>query len=216
MGYIKQVCWPDVFVVLDNVQLEKQSWQTRNRIKGPNGPMFLTVPTLTKGKLEQKICEARINNASDWRRKHTGTFVANYRKAPHFEEIMAAVRPLLEREWEMLLDFNLAVLRALCALMGFKPNLHFASEIEAPNEGRNEYLINVCKHFGAERYVSNDGSAAYLEPEKFARSGVTLEFMRYRHPEYAQLFGDFVSHLSVLDVLFNMGPKAAAELIFQG
>ena len=215
MGYMKLVWMSDVFVVLDNVQFQKRSWQNRNRIKGPNGPVFLTVPVVTKGKFDQAIGAVEIDNTQAWRRKHLKALEMNYRKAPHYDDIMAAAGPLLERDWNLLMDFTLAVLRMFCDLLRFEPDIVFASELDAQG-GKNQYLINICKHFGATRYISNDGSAAYLDNSQFQDAGVTLEYLGYKHPEYPQLFGEFLPYMSCLDVLFNAGPEAARELIPAG
>lgn len=215
MGYLKLTRISDVFVVMDNVQFEKRSWQSRNRIKGPNGVVFLTVPVLSRGKYEQKIGEVLIDNTQNWRRKHLNTLEVSYRKAPHYEAVMSELRPMLEREWELLMDFTLGMLKKFCAMLKFEPRFVFASTLEIEG-GKNEYLINVCRNFGATRYVSNDGSAAYLENDKFEAAGIQLDFLRYQHPEYPQLFGEFLPYMSVLDLLFNVGPDAAPEYILRG
>ena len=52
LGYFDLIDQVDVFVLLDDVQFEKQSWQQRNRIKTPAGLQWLTVPVIFRGRLE--------------------------------------------------------------------------------------------------------------------------------------------------------------------
>jgi len=215
MGYMKLIAMSDVFVILDNVQFEKRSWQNRNRIKGPNGPVFLTVPVVTRGRYEQKISEVEIDNTQPWGKKHLKTIELNYRRAPHYDAIMNEIGPLLEKQWGFLMEFTISVIRTLSGLLRFEPDFHFASNIAAPG-GKNEYLINICKQFDATRYISNDGSAAYLDDALFSAAAVKLEFLNYKHPEYEQLFGEFVPYMSCLDVLMNTGPERARELVLTG
>lgn len=68
LGYFNMIQQVDVFVFLDSVQVEKRSWQVRNRIKGPDGAVMLTIPIKAGNSL--RICDAQINNEHDWKRKH--------------------------------------------------------------------------------------------------------------------------------------------------
>ena len=60
-GYFALMEYVDTFVILDSVQLEKRGWQMRNTIKTPNGAKIISIPTLTKGKRDQLISEAMVN-----------------------------------------------------------------------------------------------------------------------------------------------------------
>ena len=72
-------------------------------------------------------------------------------------------------------------------------------------------LIDICRHVGADTYLSGSGAREYLDMKVFEASGIALEFQDYLHPTYAQCYGDgthaseFVSHLSAVDALFNCG-----------
>ena len=62
LGYFELLNKADIFILLDNVKLQKSSWHVRNRIKSANGELILTVPvTLVKGRLQSSIIEAKIN-----------------------------------------------------------------------------------------------------------------------------------------------------------
>ena len=43
---------------------------------------------------------------------------------------------------------------------------------------------------------------------KFKDNNIKLITQQFVHPEYRQLFGGFISHLSVMDLLFNHGPES--------
>src|SRR3990167_8474438 len=73
MGYFDLMDQCDVFVLLDSVQFERRSWQQRNRIKTPQGELWLTVPVLSKGRREQKICQVEIDRSRDFQQKHIRT-----------------------------------------------------------------------------------------------------------------------------------------------
>lgn len=76
----------DAFVFYDDVQYTKKDWRSRNKIKSPNGEHWITVPIATKGKREQLIFEAEIDNTQIWQSKHYKSIWSSYNKAPYFEE----------------------------------------------------------------------------------------------------------------------------------
>src|ERR1039458_566873 len=108
IGYFDLIDDVDTFVVLDTVQFEKQSWQQRNRIKTPAGLLWLTVPVVFRGLLEQKIMEVEIRDVEFWR-KHLRGIEVNYGRAPFFDEYFPQVSSILQdcRPGMRLIDLNL-------------------------------------------------------------------------------------------------------------
>ena len=59
-GLFGKIMMSDKFIYVTKVQFNKKSWQNRNRIKTRDGWIWLTVPTLTKGKFVQDICDVKL------------------------------------------------------------------------------------------------------------------------------------------------------------
>src|SRR5580704_12957199 len=95
LGYFDLIDQVDVFVLLDNVQFEKQSWQQRNRIKTPTGLQWLTVPVIFRGRFGQLIKDVEIREAEFWR-NHLRAIELNYRRArffhQYFEELSSRLK----------------------------------------------------------------------------------------------------------------------------
>ena len=64
-GYLHRIAISDVFVILDNVQFEKNSFTNRNRIKSPSGSVWLTVPVSQKGHMSGTISDIKIAKHSN-------------------------------------------------------------------------------------------------------------------------------------------------------
>lgn len=208
-GYFDLIDQVDTFVFLDSVQFEKQSWQHRNRIKTPAGLQWLTVPVQFRGHFGQKICEVEIRDV-EFAKKHLRAIELNYRRAPFFEDYFPELARLLSCEaGERLVDLNLHVIGWVCSALQIKTQLIRSSKMTASGK-RTELLANICGELSATKYVSPVGSAEYLldEREMMTGRGIEISFHHYEHPEYAQLFPPFVSHASVIDLLFNEGPRA--------
>lgn len=206
-GFFDKIARCDVFVMLDHVQFMKNGLQNRNKIKGPQGWQWLTVPVSQT--LHQRISDVTIMDPK-WRKKHLGSLQSSYGRAKHFKWCAEAVFPLLEREWTHLSPLNIALQRAVCDLLRIQTPIVFSSAL-APEGEQSEMLVNLCKAVGADTYLSGPGGKGYMDLERFARSGIDVAWQSFEHPVYEQVFPDvgFEANLSILDVLFCAGPGVA-------
>jgi WbqC-like protein family len=211
LGYFDLMTKADVFVHYDDVQFDKHGWRNRNRIKGPKGPVWLTVPVRHSGRAGQSLLEVEIDDRQNWRRKHVATVAQFYAKAPHLPAFLPGYQEIIERPWTRLMDLDLAIIAWLAGALGIDTLCHRASNLAIGGD-RNERLLNLCRHFGATRYLSGNAAQDYLDLDLFGRAGVQVAWHDYRHPTYSQLHGDFVPYLSVLDLLFCTGPQALSVL----
>lgn len=216
IGYFDLIDQVDLFVVLDNVQFEKQSWQQRNRIKTPNGLQWLTVPVKFRGRLGQLIKDVEIRD-SEFVVNHLRGIELAYRRSPYFHRYF----PPLKRRFHgmsggLLVDLNLTLLYWLMECLGIRTPMVKASTLEQSGK-RTELLGNICAVAGAKQYISPLGSAAYLLPEQgiLQSRGVEVLFQNYEHPVYRQMFPPFEPFASVIDLLFNEG-DAALEILRSG
>lgn len=208
LGFFDQMRRSDVFVYYDDVQYDKHGWRNRNRIKTPEGPLWLTVPVLDKGRHGQSVLEAEIDGRAPWARKHLGSVRQYYPKAPYFDAIYPELESLLRRPWRFLVDLDLAMADWLSDWLGVRSTIARSSELGINGE-RSERLLEICRHFGADRYLSGNAAQSYLDADLFAAQGVHVEWQDFRHPIYPQQNGGFLSHLSALDLLLNVGPASA-------
>lgn len=205
LGFFEKVDQSDLFILLDNVQFEKNGWQNRNRIKGSDGAQWLTVPVYHK--FPQTVAEVQIDNRTNWRRKHWNAIVSNYRKAPCFAQYSAQFETVYQTDWEQLISLNLCLLRLMFDLTGIRTPCQLASEI--PVDGvSSERLVALCEASGAKVYLAGSGGQGYLDTTLFVGKHIEVVFQEYQHPIYPQLFGEFVSSLSILDLLMNCGDQS--------
>lgn len=204
LGFFDQVIRSDVFVYYDDVQYDKHGWRNRNRIKSPTGPIWLTVPVLNGGRFGQKINEVEIDNRSSWARKHITAIGQNYSKAPYLRRFLPQLEELLMRRWDSLVELDVASVAMICDWIGVHRKIERSSQlgIEGEQSGR---LLDICRHFKADRYLSGDSAQNYLDVEAFAQQGVQVEWQSYQHPTYQQLHGEFTPFLSIIDLVMNLG-----------
>jgi hypothetical protein len=211
LGFFDQLIRSDVFVYYDDVQYDKHGWRNRNRIKSPTGPIWLTVPVLNGGRFGQKINEVEIDNRSSWARKHITAIGQNYSKAPYVRRFLPQLEELLMRRWDSLAELDIASVEMICDWLGIDRKIQRSSQlgIEGEQSGR---LLDICRHFKADRYLSGDSAQNYLDIEAFAQQGVQVEWQSYQHPVYRQLHGEFIPYLSIIDLVMNLGEKSLSVL----
>ncbi len=215
LGYFRIMKEADIFVFLDTVQYERQSWQCRNRIKAPNGPMWLTVP-IKHDTLFSAIKDVKIDNCSSWARKHWNSIKACYGRAQWFGAYSDFFKSVYEKQWVLLSELNINIITFLAKQLGLSPTFLRSSELNVSGK-RTDLVLNICKLLGADRYVSSIGAKDYMSKDNaeeiFKSEDIAVEFLEYTSPTYPQLFGDFLSELSFVDCLFNCGPDSSKVVL---
>lgn len=217
LGYFDLIDQVDLFVFLDNVQFEKQSWQQRNRIKTPTGLQWLTVPVAFRGKFGQLIKDVEIRDP-EFCKNHLRAIELNYRRAPFFDlyfpelkERFASTAPR-----SLLADLNIRLIEWIVNILNIRTPMLRSSRMECEGR-RSTLLVKLCRTLGANSYLSPLGSMAYLMNDLplFEEAAVEVRFQHYEHPPYKQLFQAYCPYASVLDLLFNEGPRSI-EIIRSG
>ncbi len=162
---------------------QKQTYRNRCKILGPNGVQKLIIPTLHNGTRLYK--DIQISYSENWQKEHIKSLEAAYRRSPYFEFYEDDIIPLLESKEKFLLDFNFKILEQLLSILQIENEIRFTTQY------KSEYLYDYRDSFNAKKEQS-----------------VNMD-------SYSQVFNDrfsFQPNLSILDLLFNLGPEAIIYL----
>jgi hypothetical protein len=209
LGYFDKLDSADVFVILDTVQFKKHEWQNRNRIRTKDGWQWLTVPIIDR--FPERIDQVEINVRTDWQRKHAQALRLHYGGAPFWNPLGPELVALLEKPWMRLRDLNVAVLELLCQHLGITTSCVLASSLSAREEPTDR-LIDLCRAVGGTMYLAGQTGPSYMDVGRFSRAGMAVQVQAYQHPQYPQRHPPFVSHLAVVDLLFNCGSESLTIL----
>lgn len=207
-GYFDLIAAVDEFILYDDMQYTRRDWRNRNQIKTPQGVQWITVPVHVKGKYHQRIRDTQVDGDA-WAASHWKALEQNYRRARHFDEISAWIRPLyLERTYSHLSDLNRCFMSAICEYLGIRTIVSSSSDYQLL-DGKTERLADLCRQAGGTEYVSGPAAKDYIVESVFDDYKIRLTWFDYQgYPEYPQLWGSFVHGVSILDVLFNCGAGA--------
>ncbi len=207
-GFFYKARLSDVFVILDDVQFPRgTTWISRNRLKNHQGTLWLTLPVWKKGLGLQKIRDVRIAHEGQWARKHLESLKTAYAHAPYFPDHLDFIGHVFSEAFERLADLNLALMRYMMNLLGIDTEVVLLSELGIGEKG-DRLLIEICRKMGADGFLAQGAARKYLDANLFQEAGIALEFFRPPSPVYPQLWGEFVSNLSALDLIFNCGPRS--------
>ncbi|MCM2304225.1 MAG: WbqC family protein [Elusimicrobia bacterium] len=217
LGYFDKMRKADLFIIVDHVQMERQSYQNRVRIKTGAGERWITVPVVQESRAE-RIVDKRIDNSRlgrfRWSRKMFLTLKYAYQSAPHFRDYEPALEEIFSARWDRLSELNLRLILFCRQALGISTPLRISSDMRVQG-ARSDMVLNMCRAAGADVYLAGHGaSREYLDVSAFERAGIRVAWQDFEHPRYRQYpaCDRFIPNLSSLDLIFNCGPGSGQVL----
>lgn len=215
LPYFYKALKSDIFVILDDVQYQKNGVQNRNQIKTSRGAQWLTVPvsvslgdSINKTRVADKKIGETINN----------TIANNYKRATYFEKVYGAVEPIFKKDIDTLHVLNNELLSAILSLMGVSAKIQYSSNLST-TQTKDDLVLEIIQHFGETEYISGQGALDYMDLEKFKKAGVSVYVSEFHYQEYPQLWNKqvgFVPNLSIIDLLCNHNDGAYDYIMSNG
>jgi len=191
--YYAHMLAADRVVVEQHDHYMKQTYRNRCVIAGPSGKIDLTIPTVKPETLKCPMKDIRISDHGNWRHLHLYALESAYGHTPYFEYYRDDFAPFYERKFEFLMDFNEALQEMVCGLIDMAPEVsrtgEYKSEFSADELDLRE-VIHPKKDYGT------------VDPA-------------FKVIPYYQVFQErlgFIPNLSIVDLLFNMGPESLVVL----
>lgn len=206
-GYFDLLASVDEFIVYDEVQYTKNDWRNRNKVKTPQGTIWLTIPVITADRFGQTIKEAEING-TDWAERHWQTIRSNYLRAPYFTELERILLPIYEFPDHSISNFNVRLIKAVANYLHLTTKISDCMDFGLI-DGKTERLVDLCKKANATTYVSGPAAKNYLDERLFKEAGIDVDWFDYSgYREYPQLWGGFEHAVSIIDLLLNCGKSS--------
>jgi hypothetical protein len=202
LGYFDKIIRSDLFIYLDTVQLEKNSYSYRNKIKTPQGSAWLTIPLKMKGHTSNTIKDVLIDNSQRWKKKHLKNIFFNYKKSPFFDELYPRIEELYQQDFDFFSDLAYRHLLFWLSELDIDTKIIKSSDLNIDSK-KSDLILDLCQHHNADKYLSGALGKDYLDENHFKEKGIKIEYQDYQHPAYQQLNGDFLSHMGVVDFCMN-------------
>jgi hypothetical protein len=166
------------------------------------------VPVNSKGKRDQRIDEVEIDPTAQFAATHTRAIELNYRKTPAYGAAAPEILAELNRPQSKLVELSIGLTLKIQAILGIQTPVLRSGEMNGEG-AKADLLASLCREVGATEYVSPPGSQEYLdESDAFKQAGIPVRYFKFQHPEYPQLFGEFLPYMSCIDMMFNCGDRS--------
>lgn len=190
--WYQKLCGYDEVLIERHDSYRKQTYRNRCLIATTNGVQALTVPVEhTKG---DSI--VRISDHGNWRHQHWQAITSAYGDSPFFQFYEDDLRPFFTERWELLHDYNEAIRQKICELMDIHPKVSFTDHFIDINEVSAEGAMTDFRDSIDPKHLQENHS---FTPRRY-------------YQVYESKLG-FLSNLSILDLLLNMGPESIFYLV---
>lgn len=160
------------------------------------------------------IKDVEIDTSQKWNKVHWETIKQNYSKCPFFLENKEWVENVYRSEPKNLCDFTIDTIILISNILGITEKRFIrSSNLQGIHGSKTDRLISLLTQLRATHYISGPSAKNYIESEKFSEAGIKLEYIQYNLQEYPQRFPPFDPYVSILDLIFNTGPRAVEYLL---
>ena len=215
LGYFQLIHAVDYFVFYDDVSFIRQGWINRNRILSNGQENLFTVPILKSSsyiEINKTLCNIKV----EWRDKFLKKIVQNYKKCPHFSEVLAIIEDVMQPGIGPISELTESSIRSVCQYLGVEKSFLNSSEFSPETKGmdRTDRLCEITKKMNLSQYINLAGGKALYTKDEFARQDVMLYFIESDSTQYTQQGSrHYIPNLSIIDVLMNNDIQNTTELL---
>ena len=184
--YFTLIQGADEILIEKEENYQKQTYRNRCRILSSNGLQVLTVPVM-KGSLQKtKVKEIEIDSSKRWQQVHLRAMSASYSSSPYFQYYFGNIERIIHGNHKFLLDLNLDLLESVLEMLRLKRSISLTSFFEPVKDSDYDFRYRITP-----KAETNSPAKEYFQV--FNKSG-------------------FVPGLSIIDLIFNMGPESSSFL----
>jgi hypothetical protein len=165
----------------------KQSYRNRCYILSSHGPQLLTVPVFLGSQHKTPVKDIRIDYSKRWQQVHLGALIASYGSSPYFQYYFETFEKIISGKIDFLFDLNMELIGSVLKMLKLDSEITCTKDFTPTGESENDFRYKIS-------------------PKKESH---------YSVKEYIHVFDSgnrFIHRLSIIDLIFNMGPEAREYL----
>jgi hypothetical protein len=204
-GYFGMMKISSNFIILDDVQFDKNGWRNRNRINRNGEYQWLTVPVRLGKTSGPRIRDVEIDYSQKWIPKILGSIESNYGRSPHYSYFANVIESAIKKKPITLHELNIELIFRISQELELDTKIEVSSQIETSSDP-NQRLIDLTRHANCDQYLSGQAAHHYLDIERFSENKIKVLWYEFDEmSQYPQQSSQFLSKLSIIDLLMNIG-----------
>jgi hypothetical protein len=193
IAYLPPVEYFSLISQADEVLIEveenylKQSYRNRCYILSEHGPQLLSIPVYLGSQHKTPLKEIRIDYSKRWQQVHLRAITASYNSSPYFQFYFENIEKIISKKIDFLIDLNMELMESVLKMLKIKIGITYTTNFKPVGEAENDFRYKISPKKESQFFVK----------------------------EYIQVFeicNCFVQGLSIIDLIFNMGPEAVDYL----
>ncbi|GGG28138.1 hypothetical protein GCM10011344_31160 [Dokdonia pacifica] len=203
IGYWQLINCVDEFIVYDNIEYTKKGWINRNRYLFNNEDKLFTIPLKKSSDFElienKFLADDHLKSITKLLRQ----IESSYKKAPYFEENYELIKSIFLFENNNLFEYIYNSIKLIVEFLEIKTKIIRSSTLSSdlPDYKGRDKIIHLLEKINSNSYINSIGGQKLYSKERFAKDGITLNFLESTLQEYKQYNTEFVSGLSIIDHL---------------
>ena len=166
------------YIFEKNENFVKQTIRNRCSIYSSAGKLNLSIPRIRKNSSKTIIKDIRICYNEPWQKIHLKSIITCYNSSPFFDYYKEKISKIYESKATFLIDFNLKSHLIVMDFLKLNSNLNYTKKFEKINK-----------------------SADYRNYAFHSKED-------YTYDQVYSTKNNFIKDLSVLDLIFNLGPES--------
>jgi hypothetical protein len=213
IGYYQLINAVDKFVIYDDVNYINRGWINRNNIL-VNGKGYLFTIPLQDASQNRLINEIEIAVDEAWKKKFLRTVEQSYKKAPYYNDVCPIITATVYSTATHVCEFSSLSLRAVMEYLEIPVEFVSSSSIYNNRELKGQdRILDICMKENSDHYINPIGGMEIYSEELFQKAGIKLNFIQCKPITYRQFNNEFVSHLSIIDVLMFNDKEAVTDML---
>jgi hypothetical protein len=214
-GYFNLIAHSENFIFLTDAEFSKGSWHNRNQVLIEGKKSWITCPIERAG-LHSAIDSIHLKSGNQWREKMTRTLTHSYAKAPFLNELTFILDIIKNSADLSLVELNIRLIKDISKELSLDTKFSESRQLNI-NLDRSRKLEALILSKNCTKYLSPVGAKEYLlEDGVLPSSTIELSFQEYTPKNYTQFKSqDFVSYLSIFDVIANLGIHETGRYILE-
>ena len=177
-GYFGGLRIVDFFVLYDTEQFSKRDWRNRNIIQNGSDWEWLTLPIRSKGnylapihKIETIDVQTSISVINKIEMNYR-----NYKNTPGYRFVINMLQSSIQQK--SLSQINFQLVKNICEYLSIEVEITLLTEPLQSTE-KNLKLIEICKKFEVEKYVTGPTALSYMDIPLFLDRDILVSTLDY-------------------------------------